>query len=447
MSIPNHQSPALQSFITITLFCLMVSFSAAETWTLSRALQQARKANPDMVSARHRIASAQAALLKARSALWPRIVAETGYMATNNPPAVFMAVLNQRQLTFDRDFNDPDTTDNWGSELRVEYSLYTGGARKADIEAATLGVSAANDERLAIEQSLALQVAEAYYRVFQARDLVSIASDSLQSHRANLAQAKKLVASKVALQTAVLDLEVKVAEGEANLEVARGAQTIRKEFLQMLLGHEDHETLSVSEEMTILAPVAPHENGERYDLLALARRRSQADQGVRVAKAGQRPTVGAYASTRHDEGFTESDGGNSWGLGLSLSWNVFDGGKTLAEIRSAEAQRALAHETERKKHLAIRLEIAKAQTSMTTAHFRITHARKAIASAKESLAITQARFRDGLALATQLIDAETALLSANVRIAQARTEEQIALAHHRYALGLPILESSTPTTP
>ena len=219
--------------LTATLICVAVSARAEEAWTLDRLLHHAIGANPDSVSAQHRITSAQAALMKARSALWPRVVAETGYAATNNPPAVFMAILNQRQLTFDRDFNDPDTTDNWGSELRLEYPLYTGGARKAGIEAATLGLTATTDEKKATERRLALEVTEAYFRIFQARDLVSIATTSLQSHRANVELAKKLVAGNVALQTAVLDLEVRVAEAEANLEVAGGALTIRHQFLRM----------------------------------------------------------------------------------------------------------------------------------------------------------------------------------------------------------------------
>ena len=130
-----------------------------------------------------------------------------------------------------------------------------------------------------------------------------------------------------------------------------------------------------------------------------------------------------------------------------MSWNVFDGGRARAEIQDAEALRALVREQERKKRLAIQLELARAQTSLATAQARIVHAHRAIASATESLAITKSRFHDGLALSTQLIDAETALSSANVRLAQARAEEQVALARHRYALGLPILETSHSSTP
>jgi hypothetical protein len=59
--------------------------------------------------------------------------------------------------------------------------------------------------------------------------------------------------------------------------------------------------------------------------------------------------------------------------------------------------------------------------------------------------VTRARFSQGLALATQLIDAETALTAARVRRAEAEADERIAVAALRKALGLPQIESQPNT--
>lgn len=133
--------------------------------------------------------------------------------------------------------------------------------------------------------------------------------------------------------------------------------------------------------------------------------------------------------------------------GVSLKWNVFDGGRTKAEIQSAEAQHASALQNERKKRLEIELDIVKAQTNLTTIQKQLEQANKSVASAVKSLEITRARFADGLALATELIDAETMATTAKLTRVQAAAEEQIAIAYLRHASGLPILPTSNPNHP
>ena len=86
----------------------------------------------------------------------------------------------------------------------------------------------------------------------------------------------------------------------------------------------------------------------------------------------------------------------------------------------------------------IDLQVKTAQLNLETARKRISFAEKAFQSAEESLGLTRERFEEGLALSTQLIDAESALTGTRVQLSGARADEQIALAELRHALGLPI---------
>jgi len=76
----------------------------------------------------------------------------------------------------------------------------------------------------------------------------------------------------------------------------------------------------------------------------------------------------------------------------------------------------------------------------TAATERLRAARKAVTLAEESAGLTRVRFEQGLALSTQLIDAETALTGARVRREQAEADRNIAIATLRHALGLPQIE-------
>ncbi|NOX98343.1 MAG: TolC family protein, partial [Verrucomicrobia bacterium] len=131
----NYQRPMMLlralgfSSLMLGVPAVQASDGEGEQWTLRRSLRQVRESNPDARSAALRIEKARAQLAVAEAQLWPKVFAETGYAATDNPVNAFMMQLNQRQFGFGTNFNDPDTTDNWVSELRVEYPFYTGGGR------------------------------------------------------------------------------------------------------------------------------------------------------------------------------------------------------------------------------------------------------------------------------------------------------------------------------
>jgi outer membrane protein TolC len=331
-------------------------------------------------------------------------------------------------------------TDNWGSELRLEVPLYQGGARRAAVEAAGFGVRAAERDAAALRGSLELAVARAYFEVQGARETVVAAEAALASQAANLELAEKRFAERAELRSAVLDFRAKVAEAEADLVVARNARDLAVEYLRVLVGieaGEDGVSFVVSDRAEAVPPPGDA-SGPRAELEAAALRVGQAGAGVKLARAARMPEVSAFASGRYDEGFADPGGGGSWMAGLSVRLNVWDGGEAESVAAAAEARRAAAEEAARKQRLEITHQSRRAGLDLAAARQRIALADDAIASASESLGLTRDRFAQGLALSTQLIEAERALTAARVGLATARADEQAALAALRHARGLPV---------
>ena len=139
-----------------------------------------------------------------------------------------------------------------------------------------------------------------------------------------------------------------------------------------------------------------------------------------------------------DECFTYSAGG-------LLKWDVWDGNLTRGKVREAHANLESAREEQRKLRLALDLEVEQARLDLNAARERLGVTEQAVAQATESASLTRSRFQQGAALSTQLMDAETALVSARVRRAEAAADQRIALAALRKALGLPQLDSKPAT--
>ncbi|MCI0540774.1 MAG: TolC family protein, partial [Verrucomicrobiales bacterium] len=98
-------------------------------------------------------------------------------------------------------------------------------------------------------------------------------------------------------------------------------------------------------------------------------------------------------------------------------------------------------EEQRKLRLALDFEVEQARLDLKAADERLAVSSKTIEQAAESAKLTRGRFEQGLALSTQLIDSETALVAARVRRAEAESDQRIAVAALRKALALPQLDS------
>jgi outer membrane protein TolC len=167
------------------------------------------------------------------------------------------------------------------------------------------------------------------------------------------------------------------------------------------------------------------------------RQREAAEAALRSARGGHLPRVNAYGRYDYDHGWEFNGSGDSYTAGLQLQWDLWDGHLTRGRVQGAKAALDSVEEESRRLRLAIELEINQARLNLGDAMERLQVTAKAVDLAAESAQLSRARFEQGLALASQVIDAETALTAARVRRAEAETNRLIAIATLRKALGLP----------
>ena len=132
--------------------------SAAEPWTLERALKQALAASPDARLAQQRILAAQAGVEQANAAFWPRLQFQSSYTRTDNPMTVFGSILNQRAYSSSLNFNDVPAVDDLNARGLLTVPLYAGGRNIATRKAATANSEAARQDNAAVQNALGFEV-------------------------------------------------------------------------------------------------------------------------------------------------------------------------------------------------------------------------------------------------------------------------------------------------
>jgi outer membrane protein len=414
--------------------------TASEPWTLERALGQALAHNPDARLAQERIAVAQAGIAQANASFWPHLSLQSSYTRTDNPMMVFGSFLNQRAVPPGLNYNDVPDADDLNVKGFLTMPLYQGGKMSATKEVAKANSKAAELDSVAVRNSLAFEVARAFHTVLKTREFIRAADAAVQSYQTNLTIAQRRLQGGTLLKTDVLDIEVRLAQAREDQVRAGNARILAERALQNLLGIEGGEFAVADAAPRVSAP-ASGDYTRRSELAAAAQHERAAEEQVRVATSGYKPRLSAFGSLDYDYGWKSESDGESYTAGALLQWDIWDGKLTRAKVQEARANLNAAREEKRKLRLGLSFEAEKARLELEAARQRLRVTKSAVETAAESVTLTRVRFQEGQALATQLMDAENALVSARVRRAEAESDQAIAIAAWRRALGMPQLDS------
>lgn len=428
---------------TALLGAALVDMTAAEPWTLERAIPYALESSPDARIAEHRIAAARAGLDQARSAFWPQVQFRSSYVRTDNPIQVFGAALNQQSFSPALDFNNVPDADNLNVHGLVTLPLYAGGRITSDQRSAQAQTEAARHQSDAIRNALAFEVSRAFFTVQKTREFIHATQAAVEAFETNLRIARHRFDSGTILKHEVLDVEVRLAQASEDLARSRNAHALALRAFRNLLGL-DSPAIEVATTVPDLQLPPEEVTAQRAEILAARRQTHAAEAQIRSARSGRLPQVQAFGRYDYDHGWKFDGSGDSYTLGLQAQWDLWDGRRTRGQVREARAHLHTAQELERRLLLALDLEIEQARLNLAESAERLAITSQSIDQAAESAILTRARFEQGLALASQLIDSEAALTATRVRRAEAEADYQIAIAALRKALGLQQLESPLP---
>jgi outer membrane protein TolC len=317
--------------------------------------------------------------------------------------------------------------------------LYTGGRHLAERRAARAGTEAAKHESDAIRNALGFEVSRAFHTILKTRRFIESAEAAVASFSTNVVIARRRLEGGTLLKADVLDIEVRLAQAREEAVRARNAHRLAERALLNLLGLEDDQ-FAVADSVPVVSAPGEGDYLRRPELAAARAREASAQAQLRAARGGYAPRLNAFGSLDYDHGWVTDGSGRSYTAGVMAQWDLWDGFSTRARIRLAAANLESAHENERKLRLAIEFEVQQARLDVNAAAERLTVSATSVEQAAESADLTRKRFEQGLALATQLIDSETALVAARVRRAEAESDQRIAIAALRKALALPQLD-------
>ncbi len=331
------------------------------------------------------------------------------------------------------DFEDTFTT----ARLTLSQLLFDFGKNLATTETASRLADVAKEDIEVQRDVIILAVKDAYFNLLFAKRIIRVAQQALDRAELNLRSARGFYEVGTRPKSDVTRAEVDVANARVDLIRANNAERLARVALNTNMGIAVDSPTEVEEILTYDPFVIDHAS-----LLSEARRGRpeyrQAKLRVEAADAQLRrefrnffPDLTGNASV----GATTPDLLQLWSLGVTLNWNIFDGGSKIARYREATATLKAAQARVRVTELDIWRAVEEASLNIQETEERIQAAQKAVESARENFRLAQGRFDAGVGTIIELTDAQLALTQAQFTEAQAVNDYRINVARLERALG------------
>ena len=343
----------------------------------------------------------------------------------------------------------PAVLNNYNLRLSVQQPLFTGMrlTSSSDIAGYTAEATAQDFTRDRVD--LIYNIKTAYWNLYKTLEFKKVIDENVEQMKAHLKDVQNMATQGLVTKNEVLKVEVQLSNAELMQIDARNNVQLAMIGLNNFIG------LSLNTEIDPASTIQPQQEKQYGDPSQLIRqaldRRPEVkstelhvkagESAVTLARSGWFPQVyltGNYYYARPNQRIfpTQDRFQDTWDVTLSASLDIWNWGTTIHQTNKAQAQLAQARDALGQLKDGILLEVTRSFLNFNQSRERIAVAEKGVRQAEENLRITNEKFKSGLALNSDLLDAEVALLQAKWNSVQALVDHELSDARLQKAIAM-----------
>ncbi len=408
------------------------------TLDLKAALGLAWKANPTLRVSRLQSLIAGEDVVRARSGFLPTLKSEVSQTIYDDQIKTKLPAGTIPQFPSTLSF--PTTNRNfWSSKTYIDQTIFDFWLTPSKYQAAVLGKSASLLDTAKTRDDLFLGVAKGYFSTLQDQKLEVVAQETVTDLKQHLKIAEDEYHFGLVTYNDVLQAKVSLADAQQSLLVAK-TDTIdsRAAFNKLLALPVSAPTVLKDERLETrpwgLEDATAAALKQRSDLKASTQRISQQEKVVTETRAQYFPRIYAQAGQTYQvNDYLLHD--NSWFGIFGMQWTLFSGLDTKAQVAQAKLTVNQLQEQHKDLDEQVRLDVQNAYLKVRQTADRIRVTEEAVTQAEENMRLNEARYKEQVGTATDVIDAETLLTRTRVNYWSALYDHQMAKAELLWAMG------------
>jgi outer membrane protein len=347
----------------------------------------------------------------------------------------------------------PTVLNNYNMRLSLQQPLFTGWRIQSATNIADYTAQATNEDYNKDRAELVYNVKNAYWNLFKAIEFKKVVDENVAQVSAHLKDVQNFAAQGILTRNEVLKVEVQLSNVQVLQLNAENNVRLATLALDNVIGLPLTTEVELTTEIDTSASAGQSAEfgsdlnvllrkavDQRPELRGMDYRVKAAESGVTMARSGWFPQiflVGDYLYARPNQRIfpTQDIFKDTWDVSLSVSFDIWNWGATIDQTNQAQARLTQAQDALAQLRDGITFEVTQDYLNLNQSKQRVDVAVKGVAQAEENYRITDEKFKAGLVLNTDLLDAEAALLQAKWNHIQAVVDHELSTAQLRKAIG------------
>lgn len=324
--------------------------------------------------------------------------------------------------------------------------LYMGGKIMAYNKITKYAEELAQSKHELEEQNIIVAVDETYWNIVQLSSKKKLAQSYCDLLKKLDGDVEHLVSEGFATKADGLSVKVKLNEAEVTMIQIDNGLSLLKMLLAQQCGMDEYTFVLEDENKDTFDVPVVENTASAVDALANRPEIHQLQlandiyrEKVKIARSEFMPTValtGGYVTTNPSvfNGFERKFGG-MWTVGVGVKVPVLTWGDRLFKVRAAKSEAKIQELQTAEVSEKISLQVRQCQQKLQEANERMTVAAKSKAAADENLRVAEYGMKEGVIPVSNVLQAQTAWLSANSTCVSAQIDMMLADLYLRKALG------------
>ena len=336
-------------------------------------------------------------------------------------------------------------------QYQLRFSLFQpvfSGFRLANTsELSRYNLLAAEEDLMKDNRQLILDIKNSFWTLHNALESIKIIDENLELLKSHFRNIENMHKSGMATLNEVLKVKVQISNMEVNKIDVENASKTAMMVLNNILGMNTANELEIIVNLSFGERLIPGQNellekakNNRSDLKSMEYRVKSAESALGISKSGYYPQINFAANYNYMRPNSrimpsKDEFIGTWDLGITMSYDIWNWGIYSDQAEQAECQLEQSRFALEQLKDAIALEVYQSYKLLNKYIEKITVCQEAINQAEENYRVTNEKFKTGLAISSELLDAENLLLISKINKATSVAEYEIALAKLEKAIG------------
>lgn len=437
-------------YLYVTIFFSLLALSGlaqVRILSLQEALDLSLQNNKQLRLSQLSVAEAQNQLREAQNRRLPDLSVSGAYLRMSHASVDLKVKVPQSQNAPEgtSPATAPDISQATYGMANLSVPLFAGFRINYGIESARFLLQAAGLDAEKDREDVIQNTVAAYTNLYKAQQATQLVTENLNSARQRVKDLSNLEANGLLARNDLLKAELQQSNTELALLDAQNNLRMAQLNMSLMLGLPRDTALQTDSNFLQASLPLAGKNAlywedqafhNRQELAALGFRQKAAHAGLKAAKGNYFPSLaltGGYTYVYVPNFLTVSNAMNA-GIGLSYSPSTL--WKAGTQVRTARNRIAELEVRQQQLQDAVRLQVNQAYEQYQLSVNRIAVHQKAVAQATENYRMVHNKFENGLATTQELLDADIALLQAQLNNAAARADAVYAYYNLLHAAGI-----------